>query len=206
MLRLARFLAPYRWRVAAALLALLVAAGSVLALGQGLKHVVDNGFGSGEPRLLDQALGAMVALALALSVATYFRFRLMMTTGERVVTDLRRAVFDHLLGLSPGFFEATRTGEVMSRLTSDTTVVQQVIGYGLSMFVRNVLMMLGAAGMLFFTSWKLDEIGLVSGLLALISGTVFYITLRIRHKLTWVSLGGAGSMYIVYLLYVFVLR
>jgi ATP-binding cassette, subfamily B, bacterial len=161
MLRLAGFLAPYRWRVAAALVALLVAAGSVLALGQGLKLVVDNGFGSGEPRLLDQALGAMVALALALSVATYFRFRLMMTTGERVVTDLRRAVFDHLLGLSPGFFESTRTGEVMSRLTSDTTVLQQVIGYGLSMFVRNLLMMLGAAGMLFFTSWKLAALVLL---------------------------------------------
>jgi ATP-binding cassette subfamily B protein len=161
MLRLARFLAPYRWRVAAALVALLVAAGSVLALGQGLKHVVDNGFGSGEPRLLDQALGAMVALALALSVATYFRFRLMMTTGERVVTDLRRAVFDHLLGLSPTFFESTRTGEVISRLTSDTTVLQQVIGYGLSMFVRNILMMIGAAGMLFFTSWKLAALVLL---------------------------------------------
>jgi ATP-binding cassette subfamily B protein len=161
MLRLARFLAPYRWRVAAALVALLVAAGSVLALGQGLKHVVDNGFGSGEPRLLDQALGAMVALAVALSVATYFRFRLMMTTGERVVTDLRRAVFDHLLGLSPTFFESTRTGEVISRLTSDTTVLQQVIGYGLSMFVRNILMMIGAAGMLFFTSWKLAALVLL---------------------------------------------
>ena len=155
MLRLAGFLAPYRLRVAAALVALLVAAGTVLALGQGLKHVVDNGFGGGEPRLLDQALGAMVALAAVLAVATYFRFRLMMTTGERVVTDLRRAVFDRLLGLSPAFFESTRTGEVISRLTSDTTVLQQVIGYGLSMFVRNILMMLGAAGMLIFTSWKL---------------------------------------------------
>ncbi len=161
MLRLARFLVPYRWRVAAALLALLVAAGSVLALGQGLKHVVDNGFGSGEPRLLDQALGAMVALAMALSVATFFRFHLMMTTGERVVTDLRRAVFDHLLGLSPAFFETTRTGEVISRLSSDTTVLQQVIGYGLSMFVRNLLMMTGAAGMLFFTSWKLAALVLL---------------------------------------------
>jgi ATP-binding cassette subfamily B protein len=161
ILRLARFLLPYRWRVAAALAALLVAAGCVLALGQGLKHVVDNGFGSGEPRLLDQALGAMVALAAALSIATYFRFHLMMATGERVVTDLRRAVFDHLLGLSPGFFESTRTGEVISRLTSDTTVLQQVIGYGLSMFVRNILMMIGAAGMLFFTSWKLAALVLL---------------------------------------------
>ena len=161
MLRLAGFLAPYRWRVAAALLALLVAAGSVLALGQGLRHVVDAGFGGGDPRLLDQALVALVALALVLSVATYLRFRLMMSTGERVVTDLRRAVFDHLLGLSPGFFETTRTGEVISRLTSDTTLLQQVIGYGLSMFVRNALMMLGAALMLIVTSWKLAALVLL---------------------------------------------
>jgi ATP-binding cassette subfamily B protein len=153
--RLARFLAPYRARVAAALVALVVAAACVLALGQGLRHVVDAGFGSGEPQLLDRALGAAVAIAVTLSVATFLRFYLMMSTGERVVTDLRRAVFDHLLGLSPGYFETARTGEVISRLASDTTVVQQVIGYGLSMFVRNLLMMLGAAAMLFFTSWKL---------------------------------------------------
>ncbi len=132
-----------------------MAAGCVLALGQGLKHVVDNGFGSGEPRLLDQALAAMVALAAALAVATWFRFYLMMSTGERVVTDLRRAVFDHVLGLEPAFFEATRTGEVMSRLTNDATLLQQVVGYGLSMFIRNLLMMAGATLMLFFTSWKL---------------------------------------------------
>jgi ATP-binding cassette, subfamily B, bacterial len=153
--RLARFLAPYRWRVAAALAALLVAAGGVLALGQGLKLVVDAGFGSGEPHLLDQALAAIVAVAAALAVATYFRFYLMMSTGERVVTDLRRAVFDHLLALSPGYFETARTGELISRLASDATVVQQVIGYGLSMFVRNLIMMTGAAAMLFITSWKL---------------------------------------------------
>jgi ATP-binding cassette subfamily B protein len=155
MLRMARFLAPYRWRVVAALAALLVAAACVLALGQGLKLVVDRGFGSGEPRLLDQALMAVVAVAAVLAVATYFRFRLMMATGERVVADLRRAVFDHLLGLSPSFFESARTGEVISRLASDATVLQQVIGFGVSMFVRNLLMMLGAAAMLFVTSWKL---------------------------------------------------
>jgi len=153
--RLSRFLLPYRARIACALLALVVAAAGVLALGQGLRYVVDAGFGSGEPQLLNEALAAAVAIAVTLSVATYFRFYLMMTAGERVVTDLRRAVFDHLLGLSPGFFESARTGEVISRLASDTTVVQQVIGYGLSMFVRNLLMMLGAAAMLFVTSWKL---------------------------------------------------
>jgi ATP-binding cassette subfamily B protein len=153
--RLAGFLAPYRARIAAAVVALIVAAGCVLALGQGLKYVVDNGFGSGDPRLLNRALGAMIGVAIALSLATFLRFYLMMTTGERVVTDLRRAVFDHILALEPAFFDATRTGDVISRLTNDTLQLQQVIGYGLSMFVRNSLMMAGAAVMLFVTSWKL---------------------------------------------------
>ena len=155
LLRLARFLLPYRARIAAAAIALAVAAACVLALGQGLKLVIDNGFGSGEPRLLDQALAGLIAVATALATATWFRFYLMMSTGERVVTDLRRAVFDHILGLDPAFFEATRTGEVISRLTNDSAQIQAVIGFGLSMFVRNLLMMAGAAVMLFVTSWKL---------------------------------------------------
>jgi ATP-binding cassette subfamily B protein len=154
-LRLAGFLRPYRGRVAAAVAALVVAALCWLVLGQGVKHVVDDGLANGTPAALDRALGAMLIIAAALSVATWFRFQLMMTLGERVVTDLRRAVFDHLLALEPAFFEATRTGEVISRLTNDATLLQQVIGYGLSMFLRNALMMAGAALMLFVTSWKL---------------------------------------------------
>jgi ATP-binding cassette subfamily B protein len=151
----AAFLLPYRWRVAGALVALVTAAACWLALGQGVKHVIDAGFASGEPGALDQALAGMLGIAAALALATWFRFYLMMTLGERVVTDLRRAVFDHILGLEPAFFEATRTGEVMSRLTNDATLLQQVIGYGLSMFLRNALMIAGAAAMLFVTSWKL---------------------------------------------------
>jgi len=155
VLRLARFVAPYRLKIMVALCALVVAAGCVLALGQGLKHVVDNGFGSANPELLNGALAAMIGVAALLSIATFVRFYLMMTIGERVVTDLRRAVFNHILALEAGYFEATRTGEVISRLTNDTTLLQQVIGYGLSMFVRNALMMIGATVMLFVTSWKL---------------------------------------------------
>jgi ATP-binding cassette subfamily B protein len=154
-LRLARFVAPYRLRVAVAMLALLVAAGCVLALGQGLKLVIDKGFGSGSAALLDAALAGMVGVAALLSAATFVRFTLMMTLGERVVTNLRRTVFSHILALEPGYFEATRTGEVISRLTNDTALLQQVIGFGLSMFVRNLLMMLGAAVMMFVVSWKL---------------------------------------------------
>ena len=155
VLRLASFVAPYRLKVAVAMLALVVAAGCVLALGQGLKFVVDRGFGSGSPALLDGALAAMIGVAALLSAATFTRFYLMMTLGERVVTDLRRTVFSHILALEPGYFEATRTGEVISRLTNDTLLLQQVIGYGLSMFVRNLLMMAGAAVMMFVVSWKL---------------------------------------------------
>jgi ATP-binding cassette subfamily B protein len=155
VLRLARFVAPYRLKLAAALAALVVAAGCVLALGQGLRHVIDGGFGSGSAALLDAALAAMIGVAALLAAATFTRFYLMMSLGERVVTDLRRAVFDHILALEPAYFEATRTGEVISRLTNDTTLLQQVIGYGLSMFVRNLLMMAGAVLMMFVVSWKL---------------------------------------------------
>ncbi len=154
-LRLARFVAPYRLKIAVALCALVVAAGCVLALGRGLQHVVDRGFGSSSPALLDGALAAMIGVAALLSAATFVRFSLMMSLGERVVTDLRRAVFNHILALEPGYFEATRTGAVISRLTNDTALLQQVIGYGLSMFVRSLLMMVGAAVMMFVVSWKL---------------------------------------------------
>ena len=81
--------------------------------------MVDRGFGSGSPALLDGALAAMIGVAALLSAATFVRFYLMMTLGERVVTDLRRTVFNHILALEPGYFEATRTGEVIARLTND---------------------------------------------------------------------------------------
>ncbi|HEV3010202.1 MAG TPA: ABC transporter transmembrane domain-containing protein, partial [Burkholderiales bacterium] len=160
-MKIGRFLWPYRARIALALVALVVTSACVLALGRGLQHVVDRGFGSGDPALLDQALAAMIAVVVVFALATWVRFYFMMTTGERVVTDLRRAVFDHILGLEPAFFEKQRTGEVVSRLTNDATLLQQVIGYGLSMFVRNGLMMIGAAVMLFVTSWKLALLVLV---------------------------------------------
>ena len=158
---IARFLWPYRGRIAVAAAALLVAVGCVLALGRGVQLVIDRGFGSGEPALLDHALAAMIGVVVLYASATWVRFYTMMSTGERVVTDLRRAVFDHILGLEPAFFERERTGDVVSRLTNDATLVQQVIGYGLSMFVRNALMMVGAAVMLFVTSWKLALLVLV---------------------------------------------
>src|SRR5215467_10482971 len=91
LLRLGRFLVPYRWRIAVALCALVVAASCVLVLGQGLRHVVDSGFGSGDPRLLNGALAGVIAVAVVLAAATFTRFYLMMTVGERMIADLRKA-------------------------------------------------------------------------------------------------------------------
>lgn len=155
LLRLARFLEPYRARVYAALAALLVAAGSVLALGQGLRFVIDSGFGSGNPAMLNTALAGVIAVSVVLAVATWLRFYLMMTTGEFVIADLRRAVFGHVLTLSPAFFDTTRTGDIVSRVTNDSEQLRQVIGFGLSMFLRNGLMMAGALVLLFATSPRL---------------------------------------------------
>ena len=174
--RLGRFLAPYRWRIAAALVALVVAASCVLALGQGLRHVIDAGFGSHDPQLLNAGLAAVVALAVVLACATWVRFYLMMSVGERVVADLRQAVFGHVLTLSPAFFDASRTGEISSRLTNDSEQLRQVIGFGFSMFLRNGLMMVGALAMLFATSAKLAAL-IVLG----VPATVVPILLMGRH-------------------------
>ncbi len=153
--RLGRFLVPYRWRIAGALAALVVAASCVLVLGQGLRHVIDAGFGSGDPQLLNAALAGIVAVSVVLACATWARFYLMMSTGERVIADLREAVFSHVLALSPAFFDSARTGEISSRLTNDSEQLRQVIGFGFSMFLRNGLMMVGALVLLFATSTKL---------------------------------------------------
>jgi ATP-binding cassette subfamily B protein len=117
--------------------------------------VIDAGFGSGDPQLLNAALFAIVGVSVVLAGATWLRFYLMMTVGERLIADLRETVFSHVLGLTPAFFDAARTGEIASRLTNDTEQVRAVIGFGLSMFLRNGLMMIGALVMLFLTSVKL---------------------------------------------------
>ena len=156
--RVLGFLAPYRRQVAIALVALVVAAGCVLVLGQGLRRVIDGGFSSGDAALLDSALVALLAVIVTMAIATYTRFYYVSWIGERVTADIRRAVFGHLLDLSPGFFEVTRTGEVISRLTNDTSLLEVVIGSSASFALRNTLIMLGSMVMLFVTSPKLTAL------------------------------------------------
>jgi len=156
--RILAFLAPYRRQMAIALVALVVAAGCVLVLGQGLRRVIDRGFSGADAALLDSALIALLAVIVVMAIATYTRFYYVSWIGERVTADIRRAVFGHLLDLSPGFFEVTRTGEVISRLTNDTSLLEVVIGSSASFALRNTLIMLGSLVMLIVTSPKLTAL------------------------------------------------
>ena len=152
---LLHLLAPYRQRVIIAAIALVLAAGAMLAVGQGLRTVIDKGFSAGDPAWLDRSLAAMFGVIVLLAVATYLRFYNVSWLGERVTADIRRRVFDHLLSLPPAWFEAGRTGEVISRLTSDTTQIENVVGSSLSIALRNALLLMGGLVMLFTTSVKL---------------------------------------------------
>ncbi|WP_343559255.1 ABC transporter transmembrane domain-containing protein [Kiloniella sp. b19] len=152
---LLRFVLPYKMQVMGAMLALVVAAGTVLTLGQGLQALVDEGFSDGNADLLDKGIWVLFGVIVLLALASYARFFLVSWIGERVVADVRRAVFDHIISLSPAFFETTRTGEVLSRLTTDTTLLQMVVGSSFSIALRNILMFTGGFALLLYTSPKL---------------------------------------------------
>jgi ATP-binding cassette subfamily B protein len=152
------YLRPYRGRVVAAASALLLAAGLLLTLGQGVRHLIDSGFASSSMGQLNQAALAMFAVVAALGVATAGRFYLVSWLGERAAADLRRDLFDHVTGLSPAFFETARTGDILSRMTADIAVLQALIGSAISQALRSVLTLAGALTMLIVTSPKLAAI------------------------------------------------
>ncbi|WP_070413282.1 ABC transporter transmembrane domain-containing protein [Pseudomonas lundensis] len=178
-LRLAtHFVAPYRWHTAGALLALSVTAGITLSMGQGIRLLVDKGFMTQSPHLLNQSIGVFLLLVLALSVGTFVRFYLVSWIGERVVADIRRQVFNHLIDLHPGFYENNRSSEIQSRLTADTTLLQSVIGSSLSLFLRNSLMVIGGIVLLFITNPKLTSIVVVA--LPLVLAPILIFGRRVR--------------------------
>src|SRR5262245_29810351 len=132
------FVKPYRWRLATAVTAAGVAAIMVLALGRGIGALIDSGFGTGNAGLLDQALLIIVAGTAVLVLATFVRVSLLAAVGEQVVADIRRQLYRHVISLSPAFFESTRTGEVLSRLTVDATLLQTVVATSASVALRNL--------------------------------------------------------------------
>ncbi|MFK3684966.1 MULTISPECIES: ABC transporter transmembrane domain-containing protein [Pseudomonas] len=173
-----QFLQPYRKQMLLALLALVVTAGITLSMGQGIRLLVDQGFMTGSAHQLNQTLGLFMLLVVALAVGTFSRFYLVSWIGERCVADIRRAVFDHLIGLHPGFFEDNRSSEIQSRLTADTTLLQSVIGSSLSMFLRNALMVLGGVVLLFITNPKLTSIVVLA--LPLVLAPILLFGRRVR--------------------------
>lgn len=175
----AGYLRPYLLHVLAALVALVVAAATVLSLGQGLRFLIDQGLTSGNEHLLNMALLVLLGATVLLAVASYTRFSLVSWIGERVVADLRRDVFNHLVRLSPAFFELNRTGEVLSRLTTDTTLLQVVIGSAVSVGLRNILLMIGGTVMLLVSSAKLT--GLVVLFVPLVVAPIIIIGRMVRR-------------------------
>jgi ATP-binding cassette subfamily B protein len=173
------FLRPYRLRMLGALVALVTAAGTVLALGSGLRLLVDEGFARADEALLDRAVLVLFGVTLVMALATFARFYLVSWIGERVITDLRRAVYDRLVGLSPGFYETTRIGEVISRLTADTTLLQTVVDTTASLALRNLLMLIGGVIMLVVTSPKLT--GLVLLVVPLVVLPIVVLGRRVRR-------------------------
>ncbi|WP_322044442.1 ABC transporter transmembrane domain-containing protein [Paraburkholderia sp. J67] len=152
LLALKPFLRPYAGRWALAFLALVTSVSATLALPVAFRFLIDHGFAGGDRAHIDRYFLALFFVSVVMGGATALRFYLVSWLGERVTADLRRAVYDHVLRMSPQFFETTQTGEVLSRLTADTTLIQAMVGTSLSLGLRNLFLMIGGVAMLVVTS------------------------------------------------------
>jgi ATP-binding cassette subfamily B protein len=160
--KLLPFLKPYRRVIAAAVAFLIVAAAASLAMPAGVRVMIDHGFSKENAALIDRGFLMLLGVAVVLGAATALRFYCVTWLGERVVADIRKAVFDHVLSLSPEFFEVSRTGEILSRLTTDTTLIQTAVGSSFSIALRNVVMLIGGLAMLALTSASLTGLVLIA--------------------------------------------
>ncbi|MBU3031534.1 ABC transporter transmembrane domain-containing protein [Paracoccus marinaquae] len=170
------FVRPYRGQVVLALVALVLTSGISLVLPLAVRRVVDN-FDDGAG-LLDEYFGAALAIVALLAIGTAARYYFVTRLGERVVADIRKAVFARVITLSPGFFERVMTGEILSRITTDTTLIQSVIGSSLSIALRNMLILAGGMVMLAYTSLKL--MGLVLLIVPVILVPIIGLGRRLR--------------------------
>ncbi|MGV2293319.1 ABC transporter transmembrane domain-containing protein [Trinickia sp. YCB016] len=173
------FLRPYARRWALAFLALVTSAGATLALPVAFKYLIDRGFAGGDRTHIDRYFLTLFVVSLVLAGATALRFYLVSWLGERVTADLRRAVYDHVTRMSPQFFETTQTGEVLSRLTTDTTLIQTVVGTSLSLGMRNFLLLIGGVGMLVVTSPVLS--GYIIATLIVVVAPIIIFGRRVRR-------------------------
>ena len=171
------FMAPYRGLVVAAILALMLTAALSLTLPLAVRRVIDN-FSTENVEILDLYFVAAIGVAALLALGTGLRYALVTRLGERIVADIRKAVFDRVIGLSPSCYETVMTGEILSRITTDTTLIQSVIGSSVSVALRNVLIFLGGMILMLFTSAKLT--GLVLLIVPLVVVPILTLGRRLR--------------------------
>ncbi|MEE4204528.1 MAG: ABC transporter transmembrane domain-containing protein [Halieaceae bacterium] len=191
--QLLHFVWPHRLRLAGATAALIFTAVSQLALGYGVQILIDRGFGGESSEDLVYAVQVLVGISLAMSIGTFIRFYLVSWLGERVSADLRSRVFENLVRLHPGYFETNQAGEIMSRLTTDTTLLQTLIGSSVSLAARSTLTLLGALTLMVITNLKLSLIILVAVPLTLMPVLVFGRRVRALSSKSQDSIAHVGS-------------
>ena len=193
LLKLNTFIAPYKWRVAAALVALVATASLTLSVGYGVRILIDQGFAQQSLQELTNAIQFIVGVTLCIAIGTFFRFYLVSSVGERVSADIRLSVFNHVITLHPSYFENNSSGDIMSRLTTDTTLLQSIIGSSFSMAMRSALMCFGAIIMLFATNVKLTLIVLASVPLVLVPILFYGRRVRALSRKSQDSMADVGS-------------
>jgi ATP-binding cassette subfamily B protein len=174
------YLARYRGRVLAALAVLLLAALATLAVPLAIRRMIDVGFSSSDAAVVNRSFLALFALAAVLALASAGRYYLVTTLGERIVADLRRDMFTHLMALSPAFFDRVRSGEIVSRLTADTTQVKSAVGASVSIALRNLVLFVGAALMMAVTSPRLS--GLILAVIPVVVLPIIAFGRRLRRS------------------------
>ncbi len=191
--RLTPFLLRYRGRMAIALVALLLAAAATLVVPIAARRVIDNGFTTANATLVNQYFAVMLAVVGLLAAASAIRFYYVMWLGERVVADIRDALFGHLMNLSPAFYEAQKTGEVVSRLTADTTQIKSAFSSTASVALRNLVMFVGAMVMMVFTSPKLAGLSLLAIPLVVLPLVVYGRKVRSLSRLAQDTLANSAA-------------
>ena len=172
------YLRPYRLHIFGASVALIFTSSAVLGMGGGLRYLIDQGLGKHNMALLDQAFWILMVVTLLLAVATYARFYLVSSVGEKFVADIRKDVYRRLMAMHIGFFEVTRTGELLSRMMTDTSLLQTVIGSSVSIAARNLLLLIGGFTLLLITSAKLT--GYVFLMVPLVVAPIILLGRRVR--------------------------
>lgn len=161
LLQLIDFFKPYTFRLFIAFIVLIIAAGAALALPIAIKLIIDQGYLLQQKEMLDRYFILLLAIVAVMAMFSAARYYLVMWLGERIVADIRSTLYRHILKMEPAFFETTRTGEVLSRLTTDTTLVQSVVGAGISVTLRSSLLLTGSLIMLSITNLQLTGLILI---------------------------------------------